>query len=96
MAPAEITREAESGSKPGLLTGQVIRDLLGELMDSKVSAILRVGATRDDLDAAIAWLAGETETLSESGHPLSGKAAEIFDILTSEGLWVEDASDDEA
>jgi hypothetical protein len=96
MAPTKITRAAENGSQPGLLTRQEIHDLLGALMDSKIAAILRVGATRNDLDAAIAWLAGETETLSEGGHPLSGKAAEIFDIPTSEDLWVEDASDDGA
>ena len=53
MTPAEITRETESGSKLGILTGQEIRDLLGELMDSKVAAILRVEATRDDLESLL-------------------------------------------
>ena len=95
MTPAGIEGESENVGNPRPLTGVEIRHLLGDLMDSKVAAILRIGASRDDLDAAIAWLGGETETLSEGGHPLSGKAAAIYDVLTSEELWVEDAPEEE-
>lgn len=96
MAPAGIGDEAENVGNPGLLTGAEIRHVLGDLIDSKVAAILRIGARRDDLDAAIAWLAGETETMSEGGHPLSGRAAAIYDVLTSEELWNEDVPEEDA
>jgi hypothetical protein len=95
MAPADNTPKTGDSGHPGPLTGTEIRHVLGDVMDAKVAAILRIGATREDLDAAIAWLAGDTETLSESGHPLSGKAAEIYDVLTTEELWPEDVPEEE-
>jgi hypothetical protein len=70
-------------SKAVRLTVAEVREVVGRVSDAVVGQILETGGTRVDLDAAVAWIAGETETLSEEGHPLTGPAARIFEVLTA-------------
>jgi len=62
----------------------VVRSLFREIDDDKCAAILRLGATTEDLETVAAYLAGEDDVMGKTGHPLSGIAAAAYEILTAE------------
>ena len=61
-----------------------VRHLCGDVADWKVSAILATGATLDEINAAIAWDAGEDDIMGEERRPLTGPAAAVYDILVAD------------
>ncbi|MHA1565055.1 MAG: hypothetical protein ACTSX7_07065 [Alphaproteobacteria bacterium] len=68
--------------KNTVLTHDDVALRVAHLDDVKAAAIIATGATVEELDEAIAWAAGESDTMGELGHPLSGVTAQVFDILT--------------
>ena len=70
--------------KPQALAASEVRHLCGDVADWKVSAILATGADVDDIEAAIAWAAGEDDVMGEERRPLAGAAAAVYDILTAD------------
>jgi hypothetical protein len=72
------------------LTGQQIHDIVGDIEDTKVAAIIATGATLDDLEAAAAWAAGENDVMGDARHLASPTIAAVYDILTAD-----EAPDDE-
>ena len=72
------------------LTGQQVHDIVGDIEDTKVAAIVATGATLDDLEAAMAWAAGENDVMGDVRHLASPMIAAVYDILTAD-----EAADDE-
>ena len=72
------------------LSGHEVRQMVGQLDDDKVTAILAVEPSRDELEAALGWASGETELMSETGQHASGKVARVLEILFRDGEWEED------
>lgn len=68
----------------GVLTEEVVRALSRDLLDATVAKIVATGFTVADLEAALAWAAGEDDEMGETRHPLTGPAAAIYDLLTTE------------
>lgn len=66
------------------LTHRQIVDILGDIDTDKVTAILKTEATEKDLEEVRLWLAGEDDVMGELERPLTGAAAEVFDILSAE------------
>lgn len=66
------------------LSHEDVRHLCGDIVDWKVSAILATGASLDDIEAAVAWDAGEDDIMGEERRPLSGAAAAVYDILIAD------------
>ncbi|MEM7025553.1 MAG: hypothetical protein AAF637_23665 [Pseudomonadota bacterium] len=62
-----------------------IIELLGDIEATKAEAILATGASMAEIEQAQAWVAGEGDALGEAERSLSGRVAEVFDILDSEG-----------
>ena len=58
----------------------VIR-LLGDLSDHMVVEILETGANLEQLEEAAAWLIGESDVMGDARIPLTGPAAQVYDIL---------------
>ena len=58
-----------------------IRRRCGEILDRQVEAILETGATTEDLAAALAWASGQDDVMGEERRPLTGVAAQVYDIL---------------
>lgn len=73
------------------LTRERILAIAGELSDSAVAEIERMGASEADLLAAVESLSDEARLYRESGHSLVGHAAALQAILTAE----EDSKDGE-
>jgi hypothetical protein len=72
------------------LDRRAILEIAGNIEDAKVAAIERSGATRNQLEAAVAWAAGQSGVMGKQHQPLSGAVAEIYEILTAD-----EAFDDE-
>lgn len=69
---------------PAALDSETIRRSCGELSDETVIAILDVGASRAEFEAALAWLQGRSEAMGEEPPPLEGAAARVYDLLIEE------------
>jgi hypothetical protein len=46
--------------------------------------------TVEELEVALAWAAGESDVMGKERHPLSGKTAELYDILMADEEWDEE------
>jgi hypothetical protein len=64
--------------------------LVGGEDSSRHMAILATGASCAEIEQALAYVAGAGEALGKSTHPLSGRVAAVYDLLTA------DLPDDEA
>jgi len=70
-------------------TAEEVRRIAGPLNDAAVAAILRIEPSLEELETAAAYALGEGDRADRAGHPLSGRVAQIFDILGA------DEADDE-
>jgi hypothetical protein len=77
-------REVATMSKHAELTHDEIVAMAGDLDDAAIAAILEIGPTAEDLVEALAWVEGEDDVMGEMERPLTGKVAQIYDILTAD------------
>jgi len=61
-----------------------VRHILGDIDDAKIIDILKLRPTLVDLEEAAIWATGDGDVLAKDGHPLTGVAADIVDILAVE------------
>jgi hypothetical protein len=79
MAPA-----AKADSKdPPTATAADILHLAGPLDDEAVAEILRLGASIEELEIATRYVRGEGDLVDRAGHPLSGRVAQLYEILSA-------------
>jgi hypothetical protein len=79
-------RQAET--RPG--RDDVVR-LVGDIEDHKIVEILATGATHTELEGAAAYILREDDVMGELRRPLSGRAAQVYEIVSRE----EDELDEE-
>jgi hypothetical protein len=65
-------------------TASQICDIVGELDDGVIASIVALGATREEVVEAQAWLNSDDFLHRELHHSLHGRAAQVFDILEAE------------
>ena len=58
--------------------------IFGEIDDIKITEILALKPTLQELEEAAVWATGNGDVLGKSGHPLSAVVAAIVDILTAD------------
>ncbi len=73
--PRESTEQA--------VTHEMVVGLIGEIGNDRIAAILALSPTSEDLEEAVAWAAGESDVMGEERLPLTGLAAQVYDILTA-------------
>ena len=83
---AETSKELKT---PVLSAGDVLR-VVGAVTDDTLLAILKYEPTMEDLEVAASYLRGEGSRVDRTGHPMSGKVAQIYDILSADALYAED------
>jgi hypothetical protein len=72
-------------------TSDEVRRVFGDISDHMVTEILATGATRSDLQVVAAYRAQETDVMGELERPLTGRAAQVHDILRSvDEIWEQD------
>ena len=72
--------------RPGLDAAE-IRRVAGDILDWQVQAILASGASFEELEEAAAYVAGADDVMGQERKPLSGRVAQIYDILTRDEDW---------
>ena len=68
----------------GAATHDDLLRILGEIDERKAVDILGLHPTVADIEEAAIWASGDGDVLAKAGHPLTGIAAEIFDILIAD------------
>lgn len=71
------------------LTRDDVLDVVGELDDDKVAAIIATGADMEELVEAYAWVSDESDALADAEKSLTGKVALVYEILMSGEEWTE-------
>jgi hypothetical protein len=67
-----------------------VRHVVGPVTDDTISAILKSEPSMEDLEVAASYLQGESNEGDRLGRPLSGKVAQICDILSADALYTND------
>ena len=80
MAPAAKTESKD----PPIASAADILHLAGPLDDETVAEILRLGASIEELEIATRYARGEGDLVDRAGHPLSGRVAQLYEILSAE------------
>jgi hypothetical protein len=70
-------------------TGSEIREILGAIDDGVIAGIAALGATREDILEAKAWLASDDD-MHRLHHALHGRVALVFEILEAQLPEAED------
>jgi uncharacterized protein with GYD domain len=92
-----VERASERLSAPqgdGLDRGVSLHDVaaaLGDGDESVIAEIMVLNPTYEEFEIALAYAQGESDLMGEERHPLEGKAKQIYDILTAEEAWQEEA-----
>jgi hypothetical protein len=76
---------------PAPLTRDEILHICGELPDWKIARIEASGASSEELMVALTWAQGEDEVDTADHHPLTGRAAYLYEVLMAdEDIWGEE------
>ncbi len=73
---------ADQGNRSA--TAAEIREILGPVDDQTVSSILNLEATPSEIIEAQTWLTSDDYLHRQLHHALSGRAAQVFEILEAE------------
>lgn len=65
------------------LSANEVRELCGDILDWKVSAILALQPSAADLAVAVGW-ASQQDDLGQEGRPLEGLPAQLYEVLTAD------------
>ena len=65
-------------------TPEEIRRVAGTLTDDRLAAIAATGASIVEIELAAAYAKGIGDVPGREGHPLAGRAAAVFDILSAD------------
>ena len=64
--------------------------LFGDIEDHKIVEVQATQASREELEEVAMWLAKQSAVMGELRKPLSGVAAEVYEILTGDNEFPED------
>jgi hypothetical protein len=67
-----------------VMSAAEIRHVAGPLNDEAVAAILRLGPSFEELEVAVRYVVGEGDLVDRAGHPLAGRVAQLYEILSAE------------
>lgn len=61
-----------------------VTQLIGGTNAARHAAVFATGATFAEINRALAYARGDDEILGETSHPLEGRAAAVYEILTAD------------
>ena len=64
-----------------------VRHLFGPVADDTILAILESGASIEELEVVATYLQGEGNHVDRLGHLMTGKVAQLYDILAADELY---------
>ena len=81
-------RKGDSKTLP-ITSSAEVRHLVGPVTDATVLAILKCDPSVEDLEVAATYVRGEGNKVDRAGHPMAGKVAQLYDILSSDELYAD-------
>jgi hypothetical protein len=81
-------KKGESKAQP--VTSIEVRHIVGPVTDDTISAILKSEPSMEELEVATSYLRGEGSEVDRLGHPMTGKVAQLYDILSADALYAND------
>jgi len=86
-----MSRSKSGAAKvPPVTASAEVRQVVGPVTDTTISAILKTEASLEELEIAASYLRGEGSEVDRLGHPLTGKVAQLYDILSADALYASD------
>jgi hypothetical protein len=85
-----MPKAGERGVKSPPLTAVQVRQAAGAVNDATVAAILKCAPSLEELEVAACHLRGEGSEVDRLGHPLTGKVAQLYDILSADAVYTEE------
>jgi hypothetical protein len=83
-----MPRSTKGDSKVLPVTSLIeVRHVVGPVTDDTISAILKFEPSMEDLEVAASYLRGAGSEVDRLGHPMTGKVAQIYDILSADALY---------
>ena len=82
--------EKGDSKNPPLTSSTQVRHLVGPVTDDTILAILETGASVEELEVVTSYLQGEGNHVDRLGHPMTGKVAQLYDILAADALYAND------
>lgn len=67
--------------EPAVATYRDVREVLGDVDVSVVTALQALGATREEIDEAAAWMSSDDYLHRKLHHTASGRVARVVDVL---------------
>ena len=64
-----------------------VQHVVGPVTDDTICAILKFEPSIEDLEVAASYVRGEGSEVDRLGHPLTGKVAQLYEILSSDALY---------
>ena len=77
----------KKGDSKVLTSSIEVRHVVGPVIDDTISAILKFEPSMEDLEVAASYLRGEGSEVDRLGHPLTGKVAQLYEILSSDAVY---------
>jgi len=84
-----MSRSKKGDSKALPVSSNEVRHVVGPVTDDTISAILNSEPSLEELEIAASYLRGEGSELDRLGHPLTGKVARLYDILTTDAFYLD-------
>jgi hypothetical protein len=84
--PMREPGKAQAKVRP--LTSEEVRQLVGPVSDATLAAVLALQPSIEDLEVAVNYLEGEGSAMDRLGHSLTGKVAQLYDILSTDDVYV--------
>ena len=78
------TKQPASDARSATVSQIDLKNIVGDIDDDKIIAILELQPTLAELEEATVWATGDGDVLAKEGRPLTGVAAEVFEILTAD------------
>ena len=72
-------------------THSEILRLFGTIEDHRTEEIIELNPSLDELEITAAYVAGLDDVMGKEHHPLTGKAAQIYEIVTRDEIRGEEA-----
>ncbi len=69
-----------------MLSYDEAKEVLGPVDDTVIADVVRVGATREELAEALAWIGSDDMLMREGKPPPSGRVATLVEILEADQL----------
>lgn len=83
-----MPRSKKGDSKVLAVTSSIeVRHVVGPVTDDTICAILEFEPSMENLEVAASYLRGEGSKVDRLGHPLNGKVAQLYEILSSDPLY---------